>query len=394
MPSEQEPHISAQETERGAFVFFSYARRDKWLRDELEKHLSNLKYRGLITTWHDQEIRAGEEWAQQVDIYLNKAHIILLLISADFMASEYCYGKEMKHALERNAQREADVIPILLRPVLFTDAPFAKLQMLPANGMPITEWQNQDSAFLDIANGIERVALKYPFNPLPTEEFTRFSEFSMDIPTITTIIRRSLFSRFPLGIFIVGIIATGILALLMPSNIILLVVVFSLSLLAAGSIAALKAVKVVRFLQPEKIVHGLWLKYPEESESHHWYYEYMVKFYRFALSRDPFDGDAFRGMGNALYALKRYDEAVYAFQQAVNHNPTASAYAGLAGVFAKLQRYRQAVATYKKAIKLDPTVTFNYDDLIQSLLVLGRKEEAEQARASAKQFGYYQDDDR
>src|SRR5436305_5251336 len=106
------PPAPPLERERGAFVFFSYAHRDKVLRDKLEEHLSNLKYRGLITTWHDREISAGEEGAQQIDIYLNQAHIILLLISASFMASEYCYSIEMRRALERHERQEADVIPI------------------------------------------------------------------------------------------------------------------------------------------------------------------------------------------------------------------------------------------------------------------------------------------
>src|ERR1700737_4997107 len=103
--------MPTQETGGGAIVFFSYARRDKWLRDELEKHLSNLKYRGLISTWHDEEIRAGEEWAQQIDNYLSKSHVILLLISADFMASENCYSKVMIYALEQHKQQKATVIP-------------------------------------------------------------------------------------------------------------------------------------------------------------------------------------------------------------------------------------------------------------------------------------------
>jgi hypothetical protein len=155
--------------EQGAFVFFSYAHRDKGFRDRLEEHLSNLKYRGLITTWYDREISAGEEWAQQIDISLNKAHVILLLISASFMASEYCYSIEMRRALERHERQEADVIPILLRPVLFTDAPFAKLQMLPTNGKPIVLWRDRDSTFVDIAYALERVAQKYiaPAETLP-----------------------------------------------------------------------------------------------------------------------------------------------------------------------------------------------------------------------------------
>src|SRR6266702_5281054 len=67
----------------------------------------------------------------------------------------------MKRALERHEQGKADVIPVLLRPVLYTDAPFAKLQMLPANRKPITRWRDRDSAFFDIACGIERAAQKY-----------------------------------------------------------------------------------------------------------------------------------------------------------------------------------------------------------------------------------------
>src|SRR5438067_2081356 len=129
----------------GTYVFFSYAQRDKALRDHLEKHLSNLKYRRLITTWHDREIRAGEERAQQIDIHLNNARIILLLISAHFMASEYYHGLEMKRALERHERGEAHVIPVLLRPVMFTDEPFARLQMLPKNGKPVVKWSDRDS---------------------------------------------------------------------------------------------------------------------------------------------------------------------------------------------------------------------------------------------------------
>jgi Tfp pilus assembly protein PilF len=140
-------------------IFFSYARQDQALRDKLEDHLSNLKYRGLITTWHAREISAGEEHLQQIEIHLNGAHLILLLISASFMASEYCYSQEMKRALERHARGEARVVPILLRPVLFSDAPFARLELLPANKKPVTSWRDRERAFVDIALAIERLVL-------------------------------------------------------------------------------------------------------------------------------------------------------------------------------------------------------------------------------------------
>ena len=80
-------------------LFYCYAREDKLLRDELEKHLSWLKRRYQLTNWHDREILPGEEWEQAIDKHLNTAHLILLLISPDFMASDYCFGKEMQQAL-------------------------------------------------------------------------------------------------------------------------------------------------------------------------------------------------------------------------------------------------------------------------------------------------------
>src|SRR5256885_1566093 len=98
-------------------LFYSYAHKDEELRQELEKHLKMLKRHGLITEWHNRDISAGTDWKQEIDVHLNAADIILLLVSVDFIASDYCYSSEMKCALERYANGEARVIPILLRSV-------------------------------------------------------------------------------------------------------------------------------------------------------------------------------------------------------------------------------------------------------------------------------------
>ena len=98
-------------------VFYSYAHEDEALCNELEKHLSLLQRQRLITAWHDRHILPGTDWAQAIDEHLERASVILLLISADFLASDYCYGIEMQRALERHQANEARVIPILLRPV-------------------------------------------------------------------------------------------------------------------------------------------------------------------------------------------------------------------------------------------------------------------------------------
>jgi hypothetical protein len=137
-------------------LFYSYAHEDESLRKELDKHLSLLRNQGLIAQWYDRDISAGMEWANQIDDHLNTAHIILLLISPDFMASKYCYGIEMKRALQRHERGDARVIPILLRPVDWRDAPFSMLQVLPQNAQPVTTWANRDSAFEEIAKQIRK----------------------------------------------------------------------------------------------------------------------------------------------------------------------------------------------------------------------------------------------
>jgi TIR domain len=135
-------------------IFYSYAHEDESLRDELNKHLSLLKMQGRITDWYDRKIVPGTDWAHAIDKHLISASIILLLISPDFLASEYCYGIEMQRALERHAAGTACVIPIILRPIDWHNAPFSHLQCLPHNREPVTTWHNRDKAFLDIAQGI------------------------------------------------------------------------------------------------------------------------------------------------------------------------------------------------------------------------------------------------
>ncbi len=138
-------------------IFYCYAHKDDRLRKKLEIHLSLLKQEGLIIGWYDREILAGAEWANEIEAHLNAAHIILLLVSPDFMASDYCYSIEMKRALERHDAKEARVIPIILRPTDWERALFSKLQVLPTDRKPITRWPDRDEAFLRVAQDIRKV---------------------------------------------------------------------------------------------------------------------------------------------------------------------------------------------------------------------------------------------
>src|SRR5581483_1221694 len=135
-------------------IFYSYAPQDDTLRRKLDSHLALLRQQGLIRTWHERDISAGSLWAEEVDAHLQAARLILLLVSPDFMASDYCYGTEMQAALQRHEAGTARVIPILLRPCDLAHAPFAKLQVLPRNEKAVTMWANRDAAFAEIAQEI------------------------------------------------------------------------------------------------------------------------------------------------------------------------------------------------------------------------------------------------
>jgi SIR2-like domain/TIR domain len=146
-------------------VFFSYSDRNRELRDKLEKHLAILKRKGVIRGWHDGEVGAGEERDRVLIEHLENAKIILLLVSADFLASDFCYDVEMQRAIERHKGGEARVIPIILDACDWEGAPFGKLASLPQSGRPVTSWVNQSEAFTDIARGIRREVERLTPNP-------------------------------------------------------------------------------------------------------------------------------------------------------------------------------------------------------------------------------------
>lgn len=135
-------------------IFFSYSHADEALRDQLEKQLAMLKRQGVIETWHDRRIGAGRDIHNAIDEHINNDEIILLLVSPDFIASDYCYEIEMKRAMERHEAGEAIVIPVILRACDWHHAPFGKLNATPRDGKPITQWPDTDEAFLQVAKAV------------------------------------------------------------------------------------------------------------------------------------------------------------------------------------------------------------------------------------------------
>ena len=137
-----------------AKLFFSYSHVDEALRDRLEVHLSLLKHQGLIETWHDRRITAGSELDVAINENLESADVILLLVSADFIASKYCFSLEMKRALERHEEGAARVIPVILSSCDWHTAPFKKLLAAPKDGKAVTSWANQEEAWTDVARQV------------------------------------------------------------------------------------------------------------------------------------------------------------------------------------------------------------------------------------------------
>src|SRR5437660_2679967 len=139
-------------------IYYCYTPQDKKLRDELEKHLIMLKRLGQITLRLNREIVAGTNWSHVEDRRFQSADLILLLISPAFMASDYHYGIEMHHALEKHEAGNVWVIPILLRPTPFwQQTPLGTLQVLPQNGKAITEHPKRDQVLADVVRRIGEV---------------------------------------------------------------------------------------------------------------------------------------------------------------------------------------------------------------------------------------------
>ncbi len=139
-------------------LFISYSHADENLKDKLTHHLGPLKRLHLIETWSDRNIKAGDNWGDEISKELETADIVLLLVSIDFINSKYCYDIELERALERSDEGSAIVIPVILRACLWQGAPFSKLQALPKDAKAVTSWSDQDEAFANVADGIKQAA--------------------------------------------------------------------------------------------------------------------------------------------------------------------------------------------------------------------------------------------
>lgn len=148
-------------TAAGLDLFYSYSHQDAAHRREFETHLSLLRRQGAVRGWSDLQIFPGDDWKVEIADHLRSADIIVLLVSAAFLASDYCYDVEMEAALRRHEQGTARVIPILVKPVDWESSPFGKLQALPPGAKPVVEWKSRDRAWTEVVRGIRRITDRF-----------------------------------------------------------------------------------------------------------------------------------------------------------------------------------------------------------------------------------------
>lgn len=140
-------------------TFVSYSHADEKIRNELIKHLYPLERSGLLTNWYDRKLKAGENFNSIIAAELEASDIIIILVSADFIHSKYCYDIELVRAMQRQTEKTAIVIPVIVRKCLWHETPFGELLAVPEDGRAVSMWPDQDEALTAVAEAIRARAI-------------------------------------------------------------------------------------------------------------------------------------------------------------------------------------------------------------------------------------------
>jgi|SRR5215471_14163822 len=301
-------------------IFFCYAHEDEQLLNKLKNHLFPLKRTGLIEIWHDRDISAGTDWEQQIKSHLNQAQIILLLISPDFMVSDYCYGSEMKRALERHDLGEARVIPIILRHIYWQGV-LGKLQALPTDARPVKSWPDLDELLYNVTEGILKVI----------EEITPESPPPLPLQSTLPV------SQTPLPTNLPGTSQKTKEQWLVEGN-------------THRNLNQFSEVLAALRLDPN---YALVYSYKGYILNILKRYQETLAACEQAIRLDPNDAPAYNNKGVALFELKRYQEALEAYDQAIHLDPNyAMTYNNKSEALDGLNKITEAQQAYEKARQL------------------------------------------
>lgn len=144
-------------------IFIAYSREDVSFLEELRTQLNVLERIGLVDKiWYDGLIEAGADWEQTILNALHNSDIILLLVSADFIASNFSYEKEMQEAIRLHQAEKVHAIPVIVRQCLWEQTPFGKLSVLPKGGFPIASahWKTKEEPYVQVVEAVQEVILQ------------------------------------------------------------------------------------------------------------------------------------------------------------------------------------------------------------------------------------------
>jgi TIR domain/Tetratricopeptide repeat len=318
--------IQTSKTSKRVSIFISYAHKDEELLKELIKHLSFLDRLDLIDIWHSRKIEPGENFSAAIHTSLNTAHLILLLISPDFIASKYCYRIETGRALERYTAGEARVIPIILRSTNWKELPISKLQALPTDGKPAMSWPSLDDALSDVAQGIFKIITAIKAERMPGDVMEPLPQMKKNtaIEPPKTLGRNS------------------------PPD------------------------RANTYVQQGQILF------------HAGNYQQALQVYETARHLDPSNSSIYRAMGECLTLLDRLDEAFVMYKQVAHLE--AARYRNKGDMLYALGDYNTALEAYDIAIGLAPYVAETYMRKGDLYKHIGQWAEADNAYQQAREL--------
>ena len=349
------------ETARSMRIFYAYSRKDTLLMKELLNHLESLRRsyirQGYINGWYDGEILPGTDWTEEINENLNKANIILLLISADFLASKYCYEVEVKKALERHEKREAHVIPVILRSVYWGDERFSRLQVLPTGGRAVTDWGDRDKAFVNITEGVRKVINEFLKKRILDDAkiYLNNSQYEEALDVYEQLICLIEGVPTPSDAFLYKD----------KGDILVSLTRYEEALTAYDEAIGLVGHDVSLYIRKGDTLVNL-NRYEEALEA-----------YDIAISLGPKNVSFFEKKGSILFRLERYKEALEAYDIAISLEPRNVEYYSCRGDILFIEnRYEEALKAYEKAIDLDPDHVDAWRKKGQLLVCLNRLEYA------------------
>ncbi|PNC19690.1 hypothetical protein CXU22_01365 [Akkermansia muciniphila] len=140
-------------------IFISYSHVDTKYCEEFKKHMIGLERSGLAKPWTDHKISPGEKLDEKISDSIRNTDIMLLLVSVDFLNSDYCMSHEFKKALEKqNKEGNPIIIPIITRACDWKGIDEIKvLKALPTDGQSISSFRDPDQAYVEIVNSLRKI---------------------------------------------------------------------------------------------------------------------------------------------------------------------------------------------------------------------------------------------